>query len=123
MYNEDQTHAVDRSTNSTADSQEFLEDDNFIEGLDEDGNQIKLQVVRYFFYNGEEYVVLGEALDAEKLEAAHDSEETEIDAYIMKVDVELDEDNEELEVFSPIEDDELLDKLTTIALNKFQEIE
>ncbi|NMD38026.1 MAG: DUF1292 domain-containing protein [Christensenellaceae bacterium] len=123
MYNEDQTHAVNRSANSTADSQEFFEGDNFIKGFDEDGNLIKLQVIRYFFYNGEEYVVLGEALEAEELEEANDSEETEIDAYIMKVDVELDEDNEELEVFSPIEDDELLEKLTHIALNKFTEVE
>ena len=32
---------------------------DLIEGVDEDGNNVMLEVVRYFFYNGEEYVVLG----------------------------------------------------------------
>ena len=40
---------------------EDMEDQDFIEGVDEDGNKVLLQVVRYFFYNGEEYVVLGDA--------------------------------------------------------------
>lgn len=35
-----------------------------LEGVDEDGNNVLLEVVRYFFYNGEEYVVLGEAMMA-----------------------------------------------------------
>ena len=34
---------------------------DLIEGVDEDGNNVLLEVVRYFFYNGEEYVVLGDA--------------------------------------------------------------
>ena len=38
---------------------------DLIEGVDEDGNNVLLEVVRYFFYNGEEYVVLGEAHDGE----------------------------------------------------------
>ena len=29
---------------------------DLIEGVDEDGNTVLLEVVRYFFYNGEEYV-------------------------------------------------------------------
>lgn len=37
---------------------------DLIEGVDEDGNNVLLEVVRYFFYNGEEYVVLGEAMMA-----------------------------------------------------------
>ena len=36
---------------------------DLIEGVDEDGNNVLLEVVRYFFYNGEEYVVLGDAHD------------------------------------------------------------
>ena len=36
---------------------------DLIEGIDEDGNNVLLEVVRYFFYNGVEYVVLGDAHD------------------------------------------------------------
>ena len=44
-------------------AEEELQD--LIEGVDEDGNNVLLEVVRYFFYNGEEYVVLGEAHEGE----------------------------------------------------------
>lgn len=37
---------------------------DLIEGVDEDGNNVLLEVVRYFFYNGEEYVVLAKPMMA-----------------------------------------------------------
>ena len=100
---------------------------DLIEGVDEDGNNILLEVVRYFFYNGEEYVVLGEAhegeCDCEECEhCGHDHEEDEEEAvnlYIMKV-VEKEEDGEEIEEFLPVEDDDLLEKLIEVVQADFE---
>ena len=33
---------------------------DIVEGTDEDGNRLLLSVEKYFFYNGEEYVLLRE---------------------------------------------------------------
>ena len=65
---------------------------DLIEGVDEDGNNVLLEVVRYFFYNGEEYVVLGDAHDGccdcgcEHCDHDHDEDEEEeaVNLYIMK---------------------------------------
>lgn len=91
---------------------------DLIEGVDEDGNKVLLEVVRYFFYNGEEYVVLGDAHDSdcdcgcEHCEHAEDEEA--VNCYIMKV-VETEEDGEELETFVPVEDEDLLEKLIEVV--------
>ena len=78
---------------------------DLIEAVDEDGNSVLLEVVRYFFYNGEEYVVLGEAPEGhdccgcEECDHHHeddDDEEIAISHYIMKV-IEKEEDGEEIE--------------------------
>jgi len=95
---------------------------DLIEGVDEDGNTVLLEVVRYLYYNGEEYVVLGEAQpdsqhDEECEQCDHDhgdeDEEVVINRYIMKV-VEYEEDGEEMEEFVPVDDEDLLDKLVEI---------
>ena len=103
---------------------------DLIEGIDEDGNSVLLEVVRYFFYNGEEYVVLGEAqqdgeCDCDCEHCHHDHEEEEddeeddaVNIYIMKV-VESEEDGEEIEEFVPVEDQDLLDKLFEIVQADF----
>ena len=98
---------------------------DLIEGVDEDGNNVLLEVVRYFFYNGEEYVVLGEAhegdCDCEDEECDHDHEEDEPEAvnlYIMKV-VETEQDGEEMEEFLPVEDEDLLEKLIEVVQADF----
>ena len=71
---------------------------DLIEGVDEDGNNVLLEVVRYFFYNGEEYVVLGVAhdgeCDCECEHCDHHEEEEAVNLYIMKV-VESEEDGED----------------------------
>lgn len=101
---------------------------DLIEGVDEDGNDVLLEVVRYFFYNGEEYVVLSDAqeesdcgCDCEHC-AHHDEEETDedeaVNLYIMKV-VESEEDGEEMESFVPVEDDDLLEKLIEVVQADF----
>lgn len=99
---------------------------DLIEGVDEDGNNVLLEVVRYFFYNGEEYVVLGEAHDGEcDCECEHcdhhgeDEEEEAVNLYIMKV-VESEEDGEEIEEFLPVEDEDLLDQLIEVVQADFE---
>ena len=92
---------------------------DLIEGVDEDGNTVMLEVVRYFFYNGEEYVVLGDAHVGE--DESEDSEEDEeaVNLYIMKV-VEKEEDGEELEEFLAVEDEDLLEKLIEVVQADFE---
>lgn len=98
---------------------------DLIEGVDEDGNNVLLEVVRYFFYNGEEYVVLGEAhegeCDCDECEhcADHEDEEDAVNLYIMKV-VESEEDGEEMEEFLPVEDEDLLEKLIEVVQADFE---
>jgi len=103
---------------------------DFVEGLDEDGNTVELEVIRYFFYNGEEYVVLGEVPPEDDESenpngtnlAEGDEEEETIGLHIMKV-VETEEDGEEMEEFVPVEDDDLLEKLFDIVIADFNEDE
>ena len=106
------------------------ENRDLIEGVDEDGNNVLLEVVRYFFYNGEEYVVLSDAqpdsecdCGCEHCEHSQDPETDEddeeaVNLYIMKV-VETEEDGEEMESFEPVEDDDLLEKLIEIVQEDF----
>ena len=99
-------------------AEEELQD--LIEGVDEDGNTVLLEVVRYFFYNGEEYVVLGDAHEGEdESEDSDEDEEEAVNLYIMKV-VEKEEDGEEIEEFLPVEDDDLLEKLIEVVQADFE---
>ena len=121
MNNEDQTLG-----GLTAEEME----QDLIEGVDEEGNKILLEVVRYFFYNGEEYVVLGDAQSdsgcheagCEHCDHHHgdDDEDAEhvLNLYIMKV-VETEEDGEEIEEFVPVDDEALLEKLIEIVQADF----
>ncbi|MDD3213075.1 MAG: DUF1292 domain-containing protein [Eubacteriales bacterium] len=102
---------------------EDMESQDYIEGVDEDGNQVLLQIVRYFFYNGEEYVVLGDAQTEDECGCHCDECETcedeePVNLYIMKV-VES-EDDEDTEEFVPVEDDDLLEKLIEIVQTDFE---
>lgn len=111
---------------------EDLEDQDFIEGVDEDGNKVLLEVVRYFFYNGEEYVVLGDAQTEDECgchcgeceqscEAEGEDDEEPMNLYIMKV-VESGED-EDTEEFVPVEDEDLLEKLIEVVQTDFEKDE
>ncbi|MGI6687785.1 MAG: DUF1292 domain-containing protein [Christensenellales bacterium] len=77
-----------------------------IEGIDEDGNQVSLVVEKYFFYNGDEYVLL-RPLDEE--EAPGDT----ATRYMMRVKV-VEEDGEEYEEFEPV-DEELAQRLMPVV--------
>lgn len=111
MYSETETVCCNTVNNA---AEESSSGDDFIETQDEDGNPITLQVLRYFFYNGEEYIVLSHAQQEETAVQVGEMQ----DNYIMKVHVEI-EDGEEVEVYSPIDDDGLYDTLVEIAFSKY----
>lgn len=83
------------------------EEKDIIELEGEDGESIKLCVERYFFYNGEEYVLLSDDCELEEgEEASH---------YVMKVQpLPPDEDGEEMEEFVPVDED-LMDQLIQVV--------
>lgn len=72
---------------------------------DDEGNELTMEVLDYFFYEGEEYAILTEYIENEDPD-----DHTQRDAFIMKV-VEVGEDEEE---FVPV-DDALADKLIELV--------
>lgn len=110
MYDENELVHCDNASSAVGNSPSS--DDDIIELHDEDGNPLIFKVERYFHYNKDEYVVL-----APQATESKPTEDTSEDIYIMKVDVEI-ENNEEMEVFSPIEDDDLYEALVHIANTK-----
>ena len=82
------------------------EDWDIIELEGDDGEDIRLCVERYFFYNGDEYVLLSDACDVE--------DEDEISRYVMKVQPMEGEGNEDMEEFVPVDED-LMDQLIEVA--------
>jgi len=80
---------------------------------DDDGNEIEMDVVDYFDYEGQEYAVLMD-LGAEESEACECGEEecescSDQDVYIMKIVA-----NGDIEEFLPVDDD-IMDKLIPIV--------
>ena len=71
---------------------------------DEEGNELNLEVIDYFLYDGAEYAVL--------VEAGADIEDDDVDAYMMKI--EQDENGED-ELFVPI-DPELFEEVSAAYL-------
>lgn len=81
------------------------EDLDLITMESEDGSELTLRVERYFYYNGEEFVILTTDLTGKGGEDA--------DRFVMRVTpVEGEEDMEE---FTPIDDEALEDKLNRAA--------
>ena len=70
----------------------------------EDGTQLTLRVERYFYYNGDEYVILSSDLSGDQPDP---------DRYVMRVDAV--EGEEDMEEFTPIEDEELEERLIRTA--------
>lgn len=91
---------------------------DIIEMTDDEGNTILMQVVDYFFYNGDEYVILSDNVEEDVLEA---EDVEEINCYVMKVLTSTNESGEEMEEFVPIEDLALEEKLIEIANRKLNE--
>ena len=67
------------------------EEFDLVEGVDEEGNSQLLRVNRYFYYNGEEYVLLSD--DTDRVNPNLD----EVTFYVMKVTEGVDEEGEEIE--------------------------
>jgi len=91
---------------------EMMEERDIVEFTDDEGNTLLLEVMDYFFYNGEEFAALCEANEEE------DSEESPV--YIMKINAFTDENGEEFEEFVPPEE-ELMEKLIQIVNTRFGE--
>lgn len=97
------------------------EERDIVEFTDEDGNSLSLEVLDYFFYNGEEFAVLGDA--EESCECCCDAEEDEAcdhehSLYIMKVITSTDDNGDEMEEFIPVEEG-LMDQLIEIVQTRF----
>lgn len=71
---------------------------------DENGGELSLRVERYFYYNGEEYVILSADLEGGQPDP---------DRYVMRVTPV--EGEEDLEEFTPVEDEELEQRLIQAA--------
>ena len=82
-----------------------MEEKEIVELETENGESVSMQVERYFYYNGEEFVLLSEVNAPD-------------DHYIMKVNPLPDENGEEMEEFVPV-DDELMDHLIHIVETTF----
>ena len=87
---------------------------DIVEGVDEDGNRLLLRVNRYFYYNGEEYVLLSDDIEDEK------DDLDDVTFFVMKVSVSTDEDGEEIEEFEPVEQ-ELMDALIKVVKTNFED--
>ena len=79
---------------------------DLVEMEDDEGGTVTLRVERYFFYNGDEYVLLSDDIEGNKAES-------DIARYVMKV-VPLPEEGEDMEEFVPVED-ELMERLVKAA--------
>ena len=86
---------------------EQFEERDVVEFVDDQGNTLLLEVMDYFFYNGEEFAALCEAEDTES-----------DDVYIMKINCFTDENGEEMEEFVPPEE-ALMEKLISIVQTRF----
>lgn len=106
------------------------EDRDIVEFTDDDGNSLLLEVLDSFYYNGEEFVVLGDVDDACECEQEdgacgcgheHDEDcEHEHSLYIMKVETSTDENGDEVEEFTPVEEN-LMEALIKIVETRFTE--
>ena len=121
------------------------DDRDIVEFTDEEGNSILLEVLDTFFYNGEEFAVLADAIDEDEEAAlcgecgqsdesgegcacgccgcgtAEGEEDEGEDVYLMKIVPSTSEDGEEMEEFVPVEDDDLMEKLIEIVQTRFVE--
>ena len=69
---------------------------------------------RYFYYNGEEYVLLSDDVEEPK------DNLDEVTFFVMRVTESVDEDGEEIEEFEPVEQ-ELMDALIEVVKTNFED--
>ena len=94
---------------------EEMEERDVVEFSDDEGNTLLLEVMDYFFYNGEEFAALCDAK-----EDPSDDDPDDDPVYIMKINTFTDENGEEMEEFVP-PDEELMEKLIQIVRTRFTE--
>lgn len=87
---------------------------DIIELEGDDGEKLQLCVERYFFYNGDEYVLLSDSCSVPEGE--------EVSRYVMKVQPLPGEDGEEMEEFVPVDED-LMEQLIDVVESTFEEDE
>ena len=96
---------------------EEMNERDIVEFTDDEGNTLMLEVMDYFFYNGEEFAALCDAK-----EDPSDDDPDDDPVYIMKINVFTDENGEEMEEFvSP--DEALMEKLIQIVRTRFSDEE
>lgn len=109
------------------------EERDIVEFMDEDGNSLLLEVLDTFYYNGEEFAVLGDVEEEdEACDCGHEHGEGcnhehgedcdhEHSLYIMKIESGVDEETgEEIEEFIPVEDS-MMDALIEVVQTRFME--
>ena len=77
---------------------------DIVEFVGEDGGMMELEVVDYFLYDGDEYVILADL--GSNPEAFNNGDK--VDVFIMLVNV-IDEENEEFVMIPPEKEDDVLD--------------
>lgn len=94
---------------------EQMEERDVVEFVDDEGNTLLLEVMDYFFYNGEEFAALCDAK-----EDPSDDDPDDDPVYIMKINSFTDENGEEMEEFVPPAE-ELMEKLIAVVRTRFMD--
>jgi hypothetical protein len=92
---------------------------------DDDGNEIELEILRYFFYNGEEYAMVAEpddeGRDCDSCDKDPDSDECDcepVEVFFMKVEP-IDDENEEYTFV----DEDLAEALMNVIDSEYDEMD
>ncbi len=93
---------------------ELEQEPDLLEMVDEGGNTIVMQVLDYFFYNGNEYAIISEYHEDEE-DAPED-----VSCYVVEVRPYTDENGEEMEEFAVVEDEAMEKRLMDIAMTRLQ---
>ena len=99
-----------------------MEERDIVVFVDEDENEIEMEVLDYFYYNGKEFAVLTEVTE-QNCECPEGEECTcePTEIFFMKV-VPIEGDEENVE-FLPVEDEDLADKLFEIINSAMEDEE
>lgn len=98
-----------------------VDENDYVTAIDEDGKELCLKPIEYFFYNGDEYALLSETdIDNESAcnDADEDIEEDAVGCFVCKVTSVKDDNGDEMDEFEPVDDEELAAKLIEIANTK-----
>lgn len=99
-----------------------MEERDIVVFVDEDENEIEMEVLDYFYYNGKEFAVLTEVME-QQCECPEGEECTCEPAEIMFAEVKEVEGSEDEVEFLPVEDEELADKLFEIINSEMEDEE